>query len=68
MGTQEFRAMGFNIGEVYELANGRRTGVVIQIHSEGRAGLLRFTDTNIEEWLLWAELQQEGKWAPKLLP
>jgi hypothetical protein len=55
----------FSIGEVYELADGRRTGVVTQIHSEGRAGLLRFTDTNLEEWLLWAELHQEGKWRKK---
>jgi hypothetical protein len=54
--------MRFRVDDTYELANGRRTAVVIQIHSEGRAGLLRFTDTNLEEWLLWAELHQEGKW------
>jgi hypothetical protein len=26
---------------------------------------MRFADTHAEEWLLWAELQQEGKWRQK---
>jgi hypothetical protein len=54
--------MRFGIGDIYEMVDGRRTAVVIQTHSDGRAGLMRFTDTNLEEWLLWAELHQEGKW------
>src|SRR5208282_6668541 len=27
-----------------------------------RDGFLRFTDTSTEEWFLWAELHQAGKW------
>jgi hypothetical protein len=57
--------MRFALGDMYELVDGRRTAVVIQTHSDGRAGLVRFTDTNLEEWLLWAELDQEGKWRKK---
>jgi hypothetical protein len=62
------RAMRFGIGDIYEMVDGRRTAVVIQTHSDGRAGLMRYTDTSVEEWLLWAELHQEGKWCKRTLP
>jgi hypothetical protein len=60
--------MRFELGDIYETVDGRRTGVVIQTHSDGRAGLMRFTDTNLEEWLLCAEFHQEGKWRKRNHP
>jgi hypothetical protein len=57
--------MRFQVGERYELANGGRTAVVIQVHSDGRAGLLRFADTVLEEWVICTELHQEGRWRKK---
>jgi hypothetical protein len=57
--------MKFRLGDIYTFADGPAAAVVIQIHSDGRAGLMRFADTHAEEWLLWAELQQEGKWRQK---
>ena len=54
--------MRFNVGEVYDRTDGSRTAVVTQILSEGREGLLRFTDTGSEEWFIWTELHQAGQW------
>jgi hypothetical protein len=54
--------MRFNVGEVYERTDGSRTAIVTQIRSEGREGVLRFTDTGSEEWFLCAELHQAAHW------
>jgi hypothetical protein len=39
-----------------------RQAVVAQVRDEGRAGLLRFLDDGHEEWFLWVEFHQAGKW------
>jgi hypothetical protein len=54
--------MRFKVGEVYRCADDEMTAVVAEVRDDGRAGLLRFTGTGTEEWLLWAELHQAGKW------
>jgi hypothetical protein len=56
--------MRFHVGEVYEGRFGQSTrkAVVAEIRDEGRAGLLRFVDTGHEEWFVWQQLHQEGKW------
>jgi hypothetical protein len=57
--------MAFKLGDTYEFGEGRRFAIVTQIHSDGRAGLMHFADTEVEEWLLWDELRQEGKWCQR---
>jgi hypothetical protein len=57
--------MAFKLGDSYEFGEGRRFAIVTQIHSDGRAGLMHFADTEVEEWLLWDELRQEGKWCQR---
>jgi hypothetical protein len=54
--------MGFKIGQVYIHNADDRMAVVTQIRSDGREGLLRFQKTGKEEWFLWTEFQQSGKW------
>jgi hypothetical protein len=54
--------MRFEVGQVYECIDDGRQAVVAQTRGDGREGLLRFTDTGGEEWFLWAELHQAGKW------
>jgi hypothetical protein len=54
--------MRFSMGQVYECSDSGRQAVVAQVSEEGRAGLLRFLDTGGEEWFLWPELHQAGKW------
>jgi hypothetical protein len=54
--------MRFKVGQVYECIDDGRQAVVAKIRGDGREGLLRFTDTGAEEWFLWAELHQAGKW------
>jgi hypothetical protein len=54
--------MGFKVGQAYIHLADERMAVVTQIRSDGREGLLRFCDTGNEEWLLWIEFQQSGKW------
>lgn len=54
--------MRFKVGQAYECIDDGRKAVVAQIREDGREGLLRFLDTGTEEWFLWAELHQAGKW------
>jgi hypothetical protein len=54
--------MGFKVGQVYIHVADELMGVVTQIRSDGREGLLRFRDTGHEEWFLWTEFQQSGNW------
>jgi hypothetical protein len=54
--------MRFQVGQVYECNIDGQLAVVSQVRSDEREGLLRFTDTSNEEWFLWAELHQAGKW------
>jgi len=54
--------MGFKVGQVYIEIADDRMAVVTQIRSDGREGLLRFAHTGKEEWFLWTEFQQSGKW------
>jgi hypothetical protein len=58
--------MGFSIGQIYQCAEvGSREAIVSEVRSDGREGLLRFTDTGTEEWFVWDELSQAGKWRLK---
>jgi hypothetical protein len=54
--------MRFRIGQAFEFADKARRAVVAGTRSEGREGLLRFTDTGAEEWHLWAEFHKAGEW------
>jgi hypothetical protein len=55
--------MSFSIGQVYQCAEaGSRGAIVSEVRSDGREGLLRFTDTGIEEWFVWDDFNQAGKW------
>jgi hypothetical protein len=42
-----------------------RQAVVAEIRNDGREGLLRFRDDGHQEWFLWAEFHQAGKWRKK---
>ena len=56
--------MPFSFGQVYDCTeDGRdRQAIVLQTRDDGKEGLLRYIDTRIEEWVLWAEFEQAGKW------
>jgi hypothetical protein len=56
--------MRFHVGEAYEsqTEQGVRKAVVADTRDDGRAGLLRFVDSGEQEWFLWQELHQAGKW------
>jgi hypothetical protein len=56
--------MRFYIGQVYEgqFERGNRKAVVADTRDDGRAGLLRFVDIGNQEWFVWQELHQDGKW------
>ena len=54
--------MRFQLGQVYESHDGRRA-VVVRARGGGRAGLLRFSDSDFEEWCVWSTL--EGQWRLK---
>jgi hypothetical protein len=54
--------MRFAVGQAFECNTDARREVVAQIRNDGREGLLRFLDDGHEEWLLWVEFHQAGKW------
>ena len=56
--------MPFSVGQVYEcIEDGRdRQAIILHARNDGQEGLLRYVDTRIEEWVLWAEFEQAGKW------
>jgi hypothetical protein len=54
--------MSFQRGEAYRHTDGKRTAIVIDVRDDGRAGLLRYSDTGEEEWHLWDGFQQAGRW------
>ena len=56
--------MRFYLGQVYEgkFEQGARRAAVAQTRDNGRAGLLRFLDTNDEEWFGWQQLHHDSKW------
>ena len=56
--------MPFSFGQVYECIEdgGVRQAIVLGTRSNGQEALLRFVDTRIEEWVLWAEFKQAKKW------
>ena len=56
--------MCFSFGQVYACTeDGRdRQAIVLQTRNDDKEGLLRYIDTRIEEWVLWAEFEQAGKW------
>ena len=53
--------MSFSVGQVYYTQEGRQA-IVLHTRSDGQEGLLRFVDTRVEEWLLWDDFRNEGKW------
>ena len=62
--AQPARAHGFSVGQVYETEDGQQA-IVTKVRSEFE-GLLRFRDTNTEEWHLWhvessGEMASEGR-------
>jgi hypothetical protein len=54
--------MRFGLGQVFECSEDGRQAIVTQVRNEGREGLLRFIEIGTEEWFLWVELHQAGKW------
>jgi hypothetical protein len=55
--------MPFSVGQIYQcIEKGSREAVVSELKSDGREGLLRFSDTGTEEWFVWDDFDQAGKW------
>jgi hypothetical protein len=54
--------MRFEVGQAYECIEDGGSAVVARIRNDGREGLLRFLETGTEEWIVWVELHQGGKW------
>jgi hypothetical protein len=52
----------FIVGQMWECTEDGRQAIVAGVRSDGREGLLRLVSSNSEEWHLWHEWQQAGKW------
>ena len=54
--------MRFRVGQTYECSEDGRQAMVAEVRAGGREGRLRFLDDGHQEWFLWAQLHEFGKW------
>ena len=54
--------MRFAVGQTFECTVDGRQAVISEIREDGRVGRLRFLDTGQQQWVLWAQFHNTGKW------